>query len=77
MAPIFRLQEEEPKLLTDAKQQEHCGNEAREQRVLVSTVSNFSNCAWQYDVRSSELQQTSINFIAAPRAARYPSGLRP
>ncbi|MEZ2143380.1 hypothetical protein AAE026_13945 [Bradyrhizobium sp. DN5] len=61
MAPIFRLQEEEPQLLTDAKQQEHCGNEAREQRVIVSTVSEFSNCAWQYDVRSSELQQTSIS----------------
>ncbi|WP_128932135.1 hypothetical protein [Bradyrhizobium zhanjiangense] len=75
MAPIFRLQEEEPQLLTDAEQQEHRGNEAA-RRVLFRPLQNYSNCAWQYDCRVIGTSTNIYKFIEAPRAARCPSVLR-
>ncbi|WP_407114426.1 hypothetical protein [Bradyrhizobium sp. LMG 9283] len=78
MAPIFRLQEEEPQRLTDAKQQEHLGYESREQRVLVSTVSALFEL--RLAIRRSVIGTSTniyIDFIETPRAARHASGLGP
>ncbi|WP_143035419.1 hypothetical protein [Bradyrhizobium sp. Rc2d] len=78
MAPIFRLQEDEPQLLTDAKQQEHCGYESREQRVLASPVSELFEL--RMAIRRSVIGTSTniyIGFIEAPRAARYASGPGP
>ncbi|WP_130214168.1 hypothetical protein [Bradyrhizobium genosp. SA-3] len=64
--------------MTDAKRQEHCGNEAREQRVIVSTVSEFFEL--RLAIRRSVIGTSTniyIDFIEAPRAARYASGLGP
>ncbi|MDI3567323.1 hypothetical protein [Bradyrhizobium sp. Arg816] len=77
MAPIFRLQEEEPRLLTDTEQQEHFGNEAaRTTRAGFNRLGIIriapGNTTFGVIVTSTNIYK----FIEASRAARCPSILR-